>query len=53
MKHELEDLTGREVDLLTRGGLNASSNWIRKEEILRTVRPVDLVRFTGTAGGGR
>ncbi|HUF39401.1 MAG TPA: nucleotidyltransferase domain-containing protein [Anaerolineales bacterium] len=42
MKQELEDLTGRDVDLLTRGGLNASQNWIRKDEILRTVRPVDL-----------
>lgn len=42
MKQELEALFVRDVDLLTRTGLNQSRNWIRKEEILSTVQQVFL-----------
>ena len=43
MKLELEELFGRSVDLLTRTGLDASQNWIRKAEIMETAQTLDLL----------
>lgn len=34
MREELKAIFGREVDLLTRGGLEASRNYLRREAIL-------------------
>ncbi len=38
IKRELEELFGREVDLLTKASIEASHNWIRRKEILDTAR---------------
>jgi uncharacterized protein len=40
MERELEEVLGREVDLLSRAAVERSANWIRREEILRTAQPV-------------
>lgn len=40
MEDELETLTGREVDLLTRRAIERSANYIRREAILSTARPI-------------
>ena len=40
MEQELADLLGRDVDLLTRRGIEESLNWIRRREILRTARTI-------------
>ena len=40
MKLELEEILGREVDLLTRPALEKSGNWIRQREILATARVI-------------
>jgi uncharacterized protein len=40
MELELVSLLGREVDLLTRSAVERSANWIRREEILGTARPL-------------
>jgi hypothetical protein len=40
MKHELETLLGREVDLVTKTSIEQSSNWIRRKEILDTAQVV-------------
>ncbi|HEV2851561.1 MAG TPA: nucleotidyltransferase family protein [Thermoanaerobaculia bacterium] len=38
MERELEELLGREVDLVSRSAVERSPNWIRREEILGTAR---------------
>lgn len=40
MKHELEDLLGREVDLVSKHAVETSHNWIRRKEILGTAQIV-------------
>jgi len=40
LERELEHLLRREVDVLTRGGVKASKNWIRREAILSTAQPI-------------
>jgi len=40
MEQELAELVGRDVDLVTREGIEASRNWIRRREILRTARTI-------------
>jgi hypothetical protein len=40
LERELEHLLRREVDVLTRGGVEASKNWIRREAILSTAQPI-------------
>lgn len=40
MERELEEILGREVDLLSRTAVEGSANWIRREEILRTAQPI-------------
>jgi uncharacterized protein len=40
MKDELEVMFGRKVDLVSRRGIEQSTNWIRKREILGTARVV-------------
>jgi predicted nucleotidyltransferase len=40
MKRELENLLGREVDLLTKKSIEQSHNWIRRQEILGTAQVV-------------
>lgn len=42
MEIELEELLGRDVDLVTRAAIEQSHNWIRREEILSTARVLDL-----------
>jgi uncharacterized protein len=44
MKHELEDFFGRDVDLLTKGSIEQSHNWIRRTEILGTMRLIYVAR---------
>ncbi len=38
MEHELGEVLGREVDLVSRSTVEQSPNWIRREEILTTAR---------------
>lgn len=38
MKRELEQVFGREVDLLSRRGIEASSNYLRRKAILYSAR---------------
>ena len=38
MKLELEELLGREIDLVTRRALEQSQNWIRREGILKSAQ---------------
>src|SRR5215210_6620237 len=40
MKEELEALLGREVDLVSRRGLERSANWIRRDAILSSAETV-------------
>ncbi|MBI3491738.1 MAG: nucleotidyltransferase domain-containing protein [Acidobacteria bacterium] len=42
MKQELVDIVGREVDLVSREGIERSANWIRRQAILDTARPLDV-----------
>lgn len=42
MQWELQEILGREVDLVTRAALERSHNWIRKQAILGTARVLDL-----------
>jgi len=44
MKHELEDLLGREVDLVSKSAVEASHNWIRRKEILGTAQVIYVAR---------
>lgn len=38
MEGELEELLGREVDLVSRSAVERSLNWIRRQEILSTAK---------------
>lgn len=38
--HELEDLTTRRVDVIARKSIEDSENWIRRREILTTVKAI-------------
>lgn len=40
MKDELEAMFGRRVDLVSKRGIEQSTNWIRRKEILGTARVV-------------
>ncbi|MBE9064799.1 nucleotidyltransferase family protein [cf. Phormidesmis sp. LEGE 11477] len=40
MKHQLEDLTSRSVDLINRKSIEESKNWIRRREILTTAQNI-------------
>ena len=40
IKEELEDIIGREVDLVTRRSVEDSYNWIRRKSILDSARTV-------------
>ena len=40
MEDELESLLGRDVDLVSRRGIERSANWIRREAILGTAEPI-------------
>lgn len=44
MEQELTDIIGRKVDLVSRAGLERSPNWIRRQAILETARPLDVQR---------
>jgi len=38
MEHQLEDMLGREVDLVMKKSVEQSHNWIRRKEILGTAQ---------------
>ena len=40
MERELEAMTGRPVDLMTKRSIEESHNWIRRKAILSTAQPV-------------
>jgi uncharacterized protein len=40
IKDELETLWGRAVDVVSKGAVLASANWIRRQEILTTARVI-------------
>lgn len=40
MERELEGILGRKVDLVSRSAVERSPNWIRRQEILSTARPL-------------
>ncbi|GJM43112.1 MAG: hypothetical protein DHS20C20_33940 [Ardenticatenaceae bacterium] len=40
MQFELQELFGRDVDLINKAALKQSENWIRREEILETATPI-------------
>jgi uncharacterized protein len=40
MERELSVMLGREVDMVTRGAIERSRNWLRRREILGTARTV-------------
>lgn len=40
MQLELQELLGRNVDLVNKRALKRSQNWIRREEILKTAVPI-------------
>lgn len=42
MRLDLVDIVGREVDLVSREGIERSANWIRRQMILDTARPLDV-----------
>ena len=44
MKYELEDLLGREVDLVSKHAIETSHNWIRRKEILGTAQVIYVER---------
>jgi predicted nucleotidyltransferase len=44
MREELVTLIGRDVDLVSREGIERSTNWIRRQTILGTARPLDVPR---------
>ncbi|HEY9648109.1 MAG TPA: nucleotidyltransferase family protein [Chroococcidiopsis sp.] len=44
MKYELEDLVGREVDLVSKYAIETSPNWIRRNEILGTAQVIYVAR---------
>ena len=51
MKRELETLTGRHVDLMTRRALERSRNWLLRREILGSARVVYPVAENGDVAG--
>ena len=42
MEQELSEILGRKADLVSRQGLERSANWIRRETIFATARPLDV-----------
>ena len=44
MRQELTDIGGRDVDLVSRVGIEHSTNWIRRQMILDTARPLNVQR---------
>ena len=40
MQQQLAEMLGRDVDLVTRRGIERSSNWIRREHILSSAEPI-------------
>ena len=42
MRQDLVDIVGRDVDLVSRVGIERSANWIRRQMILETARPLDV-----------
>lgn len=40
MEYELEDLLGREVDLIEKRSVESDDNWIRRKEILNTTQVI-------------
>ena len=42
MEQELTEIVGRNVDLVSRKGLERSGNWIRRQMIFSTARPLDV-----------
>ncbi|MDX2217384.1 MAG: nucleotidyltransferase family protein [Oculatellaceae cyanobacterium bins.114] len=44
MKYELEDMLGREVDLVSKHAVETSHNWIRRNEILGTAQVIYVAR---------
>jgi hypothetical protein len=44
MGAELTDIMGRKVDLVSRRGLERSSNWIRRKAILESAEPLYVAR---------
>ena len=42
MEQELTEIVGRTVDLVSREGLEQSGNWIRRQMIFSTARPLDV-----------
>lgn len=42
MRLDLVDIVGREIDLVSREGIERSANWIRRQMILDTARPLDV-----------
>jgi predicted nucleotidyltransferase len=38
LKHKLEDITGRSIDIVVQESVENSNNWIRKNEILTTAQ---------------
>jgi len=53
MKRELESLTGRQVDLMTRRALERSHNWLLRKEVLRNARVVFSEKKAGGLKGLR
>ena len=51
MKREFENLTGREVDLMTRRALERSHNQLLRDEILGSARLIFSATATEDAGG--
>ena len=51
MKRELETLTGRHVDLMTRRALERSRNWLLRREILRSAQLVYSASDQGDVAG--
>ena len=42
MRQEMSDIVGRKVDLVSRDGIERSANWIRRQMILDTARPLNV-----------
>ena len=51
MERELTEMLGREVDLVSRAAVEASPNWIRRNEILDTARILYSVKQDPGDGG--
>jgi uncharacterized protein len=49
MQYELEDLSHRPVDLITKKSVINSTNWIRRKEILNTAQVIYESRFSLSA----